>query len=128
MRQFGKEGRGPRGGGGGSTGSRLGELESKRWKEDVPPGGVGRPRRVFGIPNLLSFLYSRHVAIEWVDMPVCGEWLVPEGAVSDRVLLYFHGGGYVSCSPQTHRPTHTTLARLTGDTVLALDYRLDPQT
>ncbi len=111
----------------GRIASRLVKFVVKRWKKDDPPAVVRRARRVFGIPNLLSFLYSRHVAIEWVDMPVCGEWLVPEGAVSDRVLLYFHGGGYVSCSPQTHRPITTTLARLTGYRVFALDYRLAPE-
>jgi acetyl esterase/lipase len=43
------------------------------------------------------------------------------------VILYLHGGGYVACSPLTHRPITATLARLTGRRVLALDYRLAPE-
>jgi epsilon-lactone hydrolase len=43
------------------------------------------------------------------------------------VLLYLHGGGYVSCSPQTHRPITTSLARMTQCRVLSLDYRWAPE-
>jgi acetyl esterase/lipase len=38
-----------------------------------------------------------------------------------------HGGGYVACSPATHRPITAALARLTGRRVLAIDYRLAPE-
>ena len=30
------------------------------------------------------------------------QWIEPEGAASDRVLLYVHGGGYVICSIESH--------------------------
>jgi acetyl esterase/lipase len=42
-------------------------------------------------------------------------------------VLYVHGGGYVSCSPATHRPVTAALARLTGRRVLSVDYRLAPE-
>jgi monoterpene epsilon-lactone hydrolase len=32
-----------------------------------------------------------------------GEWVVADHAAPDRRLLYLHGGGYVICSPATHR-------------------------
>src|SRR5207302_896613 len=54
------------------------------------------------------------------------EWLVPPGA-EPGVVLYLHGGGYVSCSAATHRPITTTIARLTGRRVLAVDYRRAPE-
>jgi epsilon-lactone hydrolase len=38
-----------------------------------------------------------------------------------------HGGGYVSCNARTHRPITASLARLAGQRVLALDYRLAPE-
>jgi acetyl esterase/lipase len=45
----------------------------------------------------------------------------------DAVLLYYHGGGFVSCSPRSHRPITATLARLIGCRVFSLDYRLAPE-
>lgn len=58
------------------------------------------------------------------------------GVVCERVrwrdspratLLYLHGGGYLSCSPQTHRPNTVTLARLLSAETYVPDYRLAPE-
>jgi epsilon-lactone hydrolase len=43
------------------------------------------------------------------------------------VILYFHGGGYVSCSAATHRPITAALARLSQHRVFSLEYRLAPE-
>jgi hypothetical protein len=60
------------------------------------------------------------------DGLVRGEWLSAERA--DRgVILYLHGGGYVACSPSTHRAITAALVRLAGRRVFALDYRLAPE-
>jgi monoterpene epsilon-lactone hydrolase len=48
-------------------------------------------------------------------------------AIDDAVLLYLHGGGYVSGSPQTHRSYAGNLALGTGVPVVTLDYRLGPE-
>ena len=40
---------------------------------------------------------------------VSGEWVEPTGAAS-LTLIYLHGGGYYSCSPETHRPVTAGLA------------------
>ncbi len=58
---------------------------------------------------------------------VPAEWLVPEGAPPDRVLLYFHGGGFVFCSLNTHRPLVSRLALSSGSRALSVDYRLAPE-
>ncbi|MFL6584036.1 MAG: alpha/beta hydrolase [Chthoniobacterales bacterium] len=42
-------------------------------------------------------------------------------------LLYFHGGGYLSCSPQTHRPNTVTLTRLLKADTYVPGYRLAPE-
>ena len=42
--------------------------------------------------------------------PIAGEWIRPAQAVPGRVILYFHGGGFVTGSPQTHRPLIARLA------------------
>ncbi len=49
------------------------------------------------------------------------------GGAKDKVVLYFHGGGYCAGSPYTHRSLTTHLARASGATVLALDYRVAPE-
>jgi len=36
--------------------------------------------------------------------PVKGEWVKPAEIATRRLVLYFHGGGYVAGSPETHRP------------------------
>jgi len=100
----------------------------KRWAQGDPPAVVRRARRVFSSPDFLNFLYSHNLSIETVNGKVRGEWVVPrESHPADQVLLYLHGGGYVSCSPRTHRPITTTLARLARRRVFSLDYRLAPE-
>lgn len=56
-----------------------------------------------------------------------GEWLVPVKADDQRVVLYLHGGGYVSGSPATHLAITAQLAREAGARLFALDYRLAPE-
>ncbi|MDL4777697.1 alpha/beta hydrolase [Actinomadura xylanilytica] len=62
---------------------------------------------------------------------VVGEWVVGRDADDGRpppgAVLYLHGGGYVVCSPRTHRPITSRLALDTGLPVLAPDYRLAPE-
>src|SRR6267142_6949135 len=54
-----------------------------------------------------------------------GEW-VEDPKAGDLVLLYLHGGGYIGCSAQTHRPITAGFA-LHGFRVYAPDYRLAPE-
>jgi acetyl esterase/lipase len=58
---------------------------------------------------------------------VPAEWIWAPGAQDDRVLLYFHGGGYVIGSMRTHRVMLSRIARAAGIKVLGLDYRLAPE-
>lgn len=56
-----------------------------------------------------------------------GEWLrVPESQ-PQRLLLYLHGGGYISGSPETHRPLVAKLCKATGAVALVVNYRLGPE-
>jgi acetyl esterase/lipase len=54
-------------------------------------------------------------------------WHDPEGAASDRVILYLHGGGYVMGSPSTHIRLAGHIAKAVGCRALNLDYRLAPE-
>ena len=55
------------------------------------------------------------------------EWVSAPGAKSQRVLLYFHGGGYCIGSCNTHRDLAARLSQVTGARSLLLDYRLAPE-
>jgi acetyl esterase/lipase len=57
---------------------------------------------------------------------VPAEWVTPPGA-SERVIYYLHGGGWVMCSPSSHRSLVIQLARSAGARALVLDYRLAPE-
>ncbi len=49
------------------------------------------------------------------------------GAREDRVLLYFHGGGYVMGSPASHKAMLARLSALTGRVAWLPDYRKAPE-
>ncbi|NDU72503.1 alpha/beta hydrolase fold domain-containing protein [Actinomadura sp. DSM 109109] len=87
----------------------------------------------------LLLRHSSHVRVESPENvapgddgggPVRGEWIVPRDAPekdAPGAVLYLHGGGYVVCSPRTHRPITSRLAVDTGLPVLAPRYRLAPE-
>ncbi len=54
-------------------------------------------------------------------------WAVPKGAVWDRVILCFHGGGYMMGSRYSHRKMYGHLAKAVGCRALLVDYRLTPE-
>jgi epsilon-lactone hydrolase len=55
------------------------------------------------------------------------EWLIPSGANSEKLILYVHGGGYVSGSCSDHRGFVSKFAQFTGVTNLIFEYRLAPE-
>jgi acetyl esterase/lipase len=109
--------------------NRMVRVAVKHWARGNPEAVVRRARWVFGYPGFLTFVHSFGVKIEKVETPqVRGEWICPTSStLPDRVVLYVHGGGYVSCSSRTHRPITTALARMAKCRVFALDYRWAPE-
>ncbi|MDO8288440.1 MAG: alpha/beta hydrolase [Parvibaculum sp.] len=70
----------------------------------------------------------RGVTIEHVDIDgIPAEIITPEGRTPERTLLYLHGGGYILCSPDTHRPLVSALSKKSGSRALLIDYRLAPE-
>ncbi|TDC60268.1 alpha/beta hydrolase [Actinomadura sp. GC306] len=57
------------------------------------------------------------------------EWVrgrgVPPG--SGRVILYFHGGGFVACGLRTHRRMLARISQAAGMPVLSVAYRMQPR-
>jgi len=70
----------------------------------------------------------QNVRIESVEAGgVLAEWQINPGASERKVLLYFHGGGFIAWSAFTHRPLTVALGEATGMRVLSIDYRLAPE-
>lgn len=93
--------------------SRLGDMSNLTYVRRIfgqvlppPPGGQFMPATLAGVN---------------------GEWVTAKGKTEYLgVLLYLHGGGFIGCSPQTHRPLTVALA-LQGWRVFVPDYRLAPE-
>lgn len=65
--------------------------------------------------------------LEISSCPVSASWIRPEGAASDRVILYVHGGAYILGSSRTHLELTHRLAKAAGTQALSVDYRLLPE-
>lgn len=63
--------------------------------------------------------------VQVVDIPA--EWIRPVGARKDQVMLYFHGGGYVSGTCQSHRAIVSKFVKNSGVGALLFEYRLAPE-
>ena len=58
--------------------------------------------------------------------PAC-YWITLPGIPSDRVILFFHGGGFTTGSTDDHLGLCIRLARAANVQVLSVDYRLAPE-
>lgn len=59
--------------------------------------------------------------------PIAGEWVGAPGNGPGRTMLYFHGGGFVAGSPETHRPLVGRLVEASGVGAFSVKYRLAPE-
>jgi monoterpene epsilon-lactone hydrolase len=59
--------------------------------------------------------------------PVGGEWVGAVAGDPQRTILYFHGGGFVAGSPQSHRPIIGKLVEASGIGAFSVGYRLAPE-
>ncbi len=72
--------------------------------------------------------FMKQVRIEPVDVDgVSAEWQTVPAAVEDKVILYFHGGGYIMGSPNFGRIISVRLGLATKMRILSIDYRLAPE-
>ncbi len=58
---------------------------------------------------------------------VPAEWLEPDAARKETVILYLHGGSYILGSPRTHRGLAGSIALASRSPGLVVDYRLAPE-
>ena len=75
-------------------------------------------------------VFSIEVDIEIKPVEIEGmqaEWVMAENSNPAQRLLYIHGGAFMVGSPRTHRYITSELAKRTGCSVLAIDYRKQPE-
>ena len=72
-------------------------------------------------------ILPKSLTIEAVETPVRGEWQRPAKIVPGRVILYFHGGGYVFGSPRLMSPISCHLAAAAEAPTFSVDYRMAPE-
>ncbi|MBO2450541.1 alpha/beta hydrolase [Actinomadura barringtoniae] len=68
--------------------------------------------------------------VDYVETEAAGlpaMWVTPKGAAQDRVLLFMHGGGFISGSMYSHRKMLGHLAKAIGARALVFDYHLAPE-
>lgn len=54
-------------------------------------------------------------------------WFGPEGADTDNIVIYIHGGAFIFGSVDSHAPMVSYIARELNRKVLMIDYRLAPE-
>ncbi|MHA2472870.1 MAG: alpha/beta hydrolase fold domain-containing protein, partial [Promethearchaeota archaeon] len=70
----------------------------------------------------------KEIKIEEVELDgVPAEWQIIPGSEEDKVMLYFHGGGYILNSPKNHRTFTIELAKQSRMRILSVDYPLAPE-
>jgi epsilon-lactone hydrolase len=91
-----------------------------------PTGLAGRRQRLDNFA--LRYEMPADVVVEAVDANgVKAEWTTTPGADPARVIMFLHGGGYVSGSIKSHRHMIAQAGRESGTRTLAVDYRLAPE-
>jgi acetyl esterase/lipase len=90
----------------------------------VPPNVLEHGARLLPLPA--------GTVCDRVALPECGgEWVrgdgVPAAVPGGRVVLYLHGGGFLSCGLATHRALVSRLSSETGQPVLGVAYGQMPR-
>lgn len=93
------------------------------------PASLTVEERRQGFEALAKFFpLDPEVGCEPVDAGgVPAEWVTAPGVRRDKILLHFHGGGYVLGSLNTVRQLVSRLSASAGVRGLSLDYRLAPE-
>lgn len=77
------------------------------------------------VPGVRAQFRETAVPADGHDIPV--RVFSPVERAREDVLLFFHGGGWVTGDIESYTPACATMAELTGCTVVSVDYRLAPE-
>lgn len=94
----------------------------RRWKRDTPPEQMRQDWDA-----LFGALPYQATTEPFVAGRVHGTWFCAPGVQADRVVLYFHGGGFKVGSTHSHAELMAGLSAEAGCRVLGIDYRLAPE-
>jgi monoterpene epsilon-lactone hydrolase len=97
--------------------------------ENPPPANATPPqmREWFEAINAQTPI-ADGAMIETISVGPCPAELIRlPGSDEGKLVIYYHGGGFLFGSPRSHRTIATHLAKASGATVLSVDYRLAPE-
>lgn len=80
--------------------------------------------------HMETFFERKLESVTFTSIDIDGlpaEWVMAQGADPRKRLLYMHGGAFRIGSPKSHRYITSEISRLTGISVLAIDYRMQPE-
>jgi epsilon-lactone hydrolase len=89
----------------------------------LPEFRAAREESAVNLRNMPQGVLVESAAIAGIH----AESLLPSGAVGQGVVLYLHGGAYMSGSCVTHRALAARLALASGAKVIVINYRLAPE-
>lgn len=58
---------------------------------------------------------------------IYAEWIIPKNAPTEKIILYIHGGGFISGNCESHRLHVAKFASESGYKALLFNYRLAPE-
>lgn len=67
-----------------------------------------------------------NVEVKWIDDIYC-EKLVLKDAPEDKIIMYIHGGGFISGSCQSHRVHVSKVVKASKHSAFVFNYRLAPE-
>jgi epsilon-lactone hydrolase len=106
--------------------SEIDRIRSRLASRPRPADLAARRQRLDGLGH--DYPLAPDVRVETVDAGgVPAEWTSTSAAEDGRVLIFLHGGGYISGSLNSHRHMVAQAGREAGARTLALDYRLAPE-
>lgn len=87
---------------------------------------IGRPRSVRRLMFRASGARAKRVLSDRAHP--AGDWIAGRDSTgTSPVILYLHGGGYIACSSETHRPLVGSLTSRLNARAFVPDYRLAPE-
>lgn len=116
----------------------LGELGARPLEQSSPEAARRQPKAIDAIAATLARqkreatddgVAAEALTIEGADGELAGRIYRPVGLLSrlNPLVLYFHGGGFVTGDLDSHDASARALARRTGAIVISVDYRLAPE-
>lgn len=95
----------------------------------TPKGNLSIAQIRFGFEKLMAdFPAQQDIHFQLLSIgKLSAAWVHAPGCTREKVILFFHGGGFVSGSFHSHQDLIGRLAKATGCDVLAVDYRLAPE-